>query len=156
MEKEYRNLVEMMEDCCTKYSDQEMYGTKKGEEYEWIKFSEFAKEVAILRGGLSSLGITKEDRVAIIAKNTLEWVVLAYATYSLGAQYIPMYETQRPEDWQYIVKDSGTKVLFVDTMKNYNKIKDWTNKLPKLKQIVLLEAEAESLLDYKKIAATWL
>ena len=43
-------------------------------------------------------------------QNSPEWAAAAYATYKLGAQWVPMYEQQHPKDWQHIIADSGTKV----------------------------------------------
>jgi len=30
--------------------------------------------------------------------------VCAYATYSRGSQWVPMYEAQIPEDWKFIIE----------------------------------------------------
>ena len=39
------------------------------------------------------------------------------ATRIPGAQYVPMYEAQLPKEWEYILKDSGAKVLLVANSK---------------------------------------
>lgn len=51
--------------------------------------------------------------MAIISKNREEWATCAYGTYGAGAAYVPCYEQQLPSDWHYILKDSGSSVLFV-------------------------------------------
>ena len=67
-------------------------------------------------GGLRDLGVGPGDRVAIISDNRAEWAVGAYATYTLGASWVPMYEAQTQKDWVFILEDSGAKVFFGSEM----------------------------------------
>lgn len=46
-------------------------------------------------------------QVAAISANRVEWAVCAYATFSVGAVWVPMYEQQRLKECEYILKDSG-------------------------------------------------
>ena len=87
---QYKNLVEMLEDSVQKYADRPLYGTKRGGEYAWTSYREFGQLVEQFRGGLASLGVEPGDKVAVISRNTLQWAVGAYATYGLGAQYVPI------------------------------------------------------------------
>mmetsp|Transcript_5576 Transcript_5576/g.7861 ORF Transcript_5576/g.7861 Transcript_5576/m.7861 type:complete len:574 (+) Transcript_5576:455-2176(+) len=70
---------------------------------------------------MAKLGIVRGDTVACISSNRVEWAVCAYATYSLGAAFVPMYEEQLSKDWKYIIENSGAKALFVSTEKIYKK-----------------------------------
>ena len=113
----YENLVDMFEKSTKKYADRQLFGVKKNGTYQWMTYRQVAKEVDELRGGLAALGVGPGDKVAVIADNRPEWAVGAYATYGLGAQYVPMYEAQLPKEWEYILKDSGSKVLLVANAK---------------------------------------
>ena len=93
----YINLVEMQEDACSKFSQNPIFGTKNGGAFEWITYAEFAEKVDQFRGGLATLGVGKDDKVAIISKNTVQWAVACYASFGLEAQFVPMYETQLPK-----------------------------------------------------------
>src|SRR5690349_16464095 len=107
------NLVDLFELSAQKYGPRELFGTKSGAEWVFTTFAQVRKLVDDLRGGMASLGVGKGDRVAIISDNRIEWAIAAYATYGLGAAYVPMYESQLDKDWEYIIRDSGAKVLFV-------------------------------------------
>jgi long-chain acyl-CoA synthetase len=62
----------------------------------------------------SELGIGADDRVAIMATNSHEYVELYHAAY-LGAGIInPLNLRLAPKELEFIIKDSGTKVCFVD------------------------------------------
>ena len=112
MPKRFRNLVEMQEASCEKWGERPMYGTKVDSKWQWTSFQQFADQVRALRGGLSQLGIVPGDTVAVISRNSVEWAVCAYASFSLGARFVPMYESQSSTDWEYIIKDSDSKLVF--------------------------------------------
>ena len=139
----YNNLVEMQEDACSKFSQNPIFGTKNGGAFEWITYAEFAEKVDQFRGGLDTLGVGKDDKVAIISKNTVQWAVACYATFGLEAQFVPMYETQLPKDWEYISEDSGSKILLAADSEIYQHVKDFPNKIEKLESVVLLEGSGD-------------
>jgi fatty-acyl-CoA synthase len=62
--------------------------------------------------GLLSLGVTKGDKVAIVAKNCLEYVALIYAIAKCGCVCVPANSRYKAEELAYVVKDSAPKVLF--------------------------------------------
>ncbi|MFO0751593.1 MAG: long-chain fatty acid--CoA ligase [Myxococcota bacterium] len=135
----YENLVDMFERSTKKYASRPALRRKKtGGAYQWLTYAEIAKQVDEFRGGLASLGVTPGDRVAIIADNGPAWAVAAYATYGLGGQYVPMYEAQLPKEWEYILRDSGTKVLLVANDKIEEKTKSFLGHVPTLQHIVNL------------------
>lgn len=43
---------------------------------------------------LASHNIGRDDKVALISDNRVEWAVTYFAANSLGAQLIPMYQVQ--------------------------------------------------------------
>jgi long-chain acyl-CoA synthetase len=65
--------------------------------------------------------------VALISNNRLEWAVAYFATVSLGAQIVPMYEAQKESDWQYIIKDSEAKIILAATDKIYGLTESYIN-----------------------------
>lgn len=145
VEVKYSNLVEMLEDAVRRYADRSLYATKRNGVYEWTSYQEFAELVDQLRGGLATLEVAPEDRVAVISKNTLQWAVGAYATYGLKGQYVPMYETQLVQEWEYIVRDSGATVLLVSNSSIYEQVKHFPEAISDLKHVVLLDGDSAPL-----------
>ena len=66
----HKNLIEMLESSRISYGERPLFGTKRNGIYEWTTYEQFSKKVDALRGGLSSLGVSAGDKVAIICKNT--------------------------------------------------------------------------------------
>ena len=138
------NLVEMFEESVKKHAGNLMFGAKDRDgAYQWFTYGEIAARVDNLRGGLARLGLKKDEAVGVIANNRIEWVIAAFATYGLGGRFIPMYESELPHIWKYIIKDGAVKVLFVANADVYEKIKDFPKEIPTLGHIVMIEGEGE-------------
>jgi long-chain acyl-CoA synthetase len=158
----FETLVDILSFSVATFASREVFGTKKDGVWRYSTYAEFGQDVDRLRGGLASIGVGKGDRVAIVSNNRVEWVVAAYATYTLGASFVPMYESQLAEEWEFIVKDCDAKVLIVATKAIFEKTRGFLGRLPSLAHLVLLEGDAEdgaasvstyrSLLESGKVA----
>jgi long-chain acyl-CoA synthetase len=108
------NIVDLIENALEKFTDRNVFGTKDEDGiYQWITYGEFGKRIKNLTGGLGKIGVSKGDKVGIISTNRVEWAVGFYATESLGAAWVPMYEKELFSVWKYIVEDAGIKILLV-------------------------------------------
>lgn len=132
----HESLVHLWEASCRKYKDRNHFGTRSGAAWSWTTYGEFKELVDAARGGLSALGIAKGDRVAIVADNCLEWATAAYATYSQGAVFVPMYTAQLPDEWVFILNDAGAKVVFAADQRIYDALQARREDLPQLEKVV--------------------
>ncbi len=110
---EYQSLTEIYERSIDRYAPRPFFGLKREGNYAWMTYREFGERVERFRAVLASLGVAAGDTVAIISDNRPEWAVGAYATYTLGARWCPMYEAQSDKDWKYIINDSDAHVVIV-------------------------------------------
>lgn len=139
------NLVDLIETSVSKHGNLPVFGTKNSNgDYEWITYRELGERVDNLRGGLAQVGVNRGDGVGIIANNRIEWAVCAYATYGLGAQYIPMYENELEKIWKYIINDSGVKVLLVSSSEIYEKVMDFKGEIPAVEKVFIIDAQGEN------------
>ncbi|MEI6313597.1 MAG: AMP-binding protein, partial [Syntrophus sp. (in: bacteria)] len=139
------NLVELFEQSVKKFFDRPCLGTKnKQGEYEWITYREIGRRIDNLRGGLASIDVKRGDAVGIISNNSVDWAVCHFATAGLGAFYVPMYEAELTHVWEYIIKDSGIKILFVSKPEIFERIKDFPPRIPTLEKIYLIQGTGEN------------
>jgi len=143
MAEQFKNLVDLCEKSCQKYADRELFGTKTEGAWKWMTYGEFGKLVDDFRAGLASLGVSAGDKVGIVANNRVEWAVAAYATYGLGAAFVPMYEAQKADEWAFILDDCGAKVAIGATPDIYKKLEGVKDKVKSLEHVIGLE-EPES------------
>jgi long-chain acyl-CoA synthetase len=73
--------------------------------------AEVADRAARMAGGLHKLGVRQGDSVCILMRNDIAFVETAYAAMRLGAYGVPVNWHFKPEEINYILKDSGTSVL---------------------------------------------
>jgi len=109
----FENLVDVYDFATKEFATRELFGTKTNGSWVWTTYRELGEQVEKARGGLASIGVARDDKVAVIADNRVEWAVIAYACFGLGAAMVPMYEAQHEKDWEFIVADCDAKVVVV-------------------------------------------
>jgi len=132
----FETLVDIYLESTKAYGSRELFGEKKNGQWTWTTYSRFRQLVDDFRAGLVGLGVTTGDRVAVIADNRTEWAVGAYATYGIGAAYVPMYEAQHDKEWEYILKDCGAKVVLVATEAISDRVNKFKANCPKLEHVI--------------------
>ncbi len=143
--EDYDTLVDMHLGTRDLYSERPLFGTRVMNRkamdglWKWTTYKEFGESVDATRAVLFSKGIKAGDVVACISYNRKEWAESAYATYSLGAIFVPMYEDQRPKDWKYIIKDSGAKLLLVSTHKIYRQTFHYSGVVGALEHVICFD-----------------
>src|SRR6202035_2350103 len=73
--------------------------------------AEIADRAARIAGGLERLGVTQGDSVCILMRNDIAFIEAADAAMRLGAYGVPVNWHFKPEEINYILKDSGTSVV---------------------------------------------
>jgi len=110
----FETLYELGREAARAYPARNALGTRGTDGvWSWITFAERHARAERCAAALRRHGIRKGDRVAVVSKNRHEWGTLSFAASAAGAALVPMYEQQRPSEWEYIVGDSEAKVLVV-------------------------------------------
>jgi len=150
----FKNLPDLLAQSVARFGDRPRFGTRTSAgTWEWMTYRQWGQAVDEFRAGLASLGIGKGDVVAVIANNSPEWAIGAYATYSLGAFYVPMYEKQNADDWRYIINDSGAQVLLVSGDAIATKAGPLADEIEALRHIVNLSGAASEPTSYAALRA---
>ncbi len=138
---EFFTLVEMQQKACKHFKEKPLFGTKYRDSFQWMNYKEFNHQVASMRYVLEKHNITKHDRVAIISNNRVEWAVAMYATMSMGAQAVPLYESQQEKDWKYILEDCRAKLLLVASEKIREKVKWYPENVGCVENILVMDRD---------------
>ena len=85
------------------------YITKKS-----ISYGEFAKAIARYHLLFKECGIKQGDKIALLGKNTPEWIQIFFATITYGAVIVPVLNEFNHQDAQHIVNHSDSVLLFTD------------------------------------------
>jgi acyl-CoA synthetase (AMP-forming)/AMP-acid ligase II len=80
---------------------------------EKVTHAQFKKRVDQLAFGLWQIGIKKEDRIGVLAFNSLNFAYLYGAAARIGAIILPINWRLKPEEIEYVISDGTPKVIFV-------------------------------------------
>ena len=72
---------------------------------------EVADRADRIASGLQKLGVKQGDSVCMLMRNDIAFIEAAYAAMRLGAYGVPVNWHFKPEEINYVLKDSGTSVL---------------------------------------------
>ena len=86
-----------------------------GDGWQPVTAREVEEEVRATAKGLIAAGIQIGDRVAIMARTRYEWTILDFAIWYAGGCVVPIYETSSAEQVDWILNDSGSVGLIVET-----------------------------------------
>jgi len=122
---------------------------------EWAKrsFAEVEETVRGLALGLVELGVGKGDKVSILANTRAEWTYCDFAALSIGATVVPIYQTNSPEECQYVLENSDAKVVVVEDEEQIEKIRAVRERLPLLEHVVRMSGESEDAISLEALAA---
>ena len=57
-------------------------------------------------------GVKRGEKIALIGKNTSEWITTFIGTITYGAVIVPILQEFNPNDVQHIVNHSGSVLMF--------------------------------------------
>ena len=127
----------------------------------WASFTwaQVAAEVARWQAALVREGLVPGDRVAVMLKNCVEWVIFDQAALALGLVTVPLYLDDRPDSAAYILNHSGAKLLLVEGRFQHRKLAEIAGSATSLQHIVSLLAPENGLAPLRTrcvVAADWL
>ncbi len=129
-------LNQLFFDAVSKFNRPDALQVKIGGAYRPISHREVADRVRHAARSLSSLGVRRADRVAILSENRPEWAIADFACLTAGLTDVPIYPTLPPDQIAYILKDSAAVAIFVSTRAQAEKIREIRSQLPALKTVI--------------------
>jgi long-chain acyl-CoA synthetase len=135
------------------------YGPRKAVMFKddgghWVSrtYTEVGETVRKLSLGLIDLGVEKGDKVAILANTRPEWTYFDFAALSAGAIVVPIYQTNSPEECQYVLENSDAGVVVVEDDEQLEKVRKVRSRCPKLEHVILMTGEGEGALSLDEVA----
>ncbi|MBN8697103.1 MAG: long-chain fatty acid--CoA ligase [Bacteroidetes bacterium] len=135
-------VFDILPQLLEKYNKADALAAK--ENGKWVKYStqQFYDNAHNLAYGLLDFGITREDKIAIIANNRPEWNFTDYGIQMSGAVSVPIYPTISEPDLNFILNDAKVKYIFVSNTDLYNKVKAVAANAPSVKDIYTFDKVA--------------
>ena len=112
----------------------------RGSRSHWqaISSAELYRRVMGVVQELGRLGISRGDRVAIVAENRPEWTIADFAILLRGAVTVPVYPTLTAGQISYLLRHSGATIAFVSNAEQLEKLRSIQSETF-VEQIILMD-----------------
>lgn len=101
--------------------------------------------------GFAALGVTVGDRVAIQSDNRPEWLYTDVGAAMLRAAIVGFYPTNPAAEVQYLLTDSGVRVLVAEDQEQVDKAVEVFDDCPDLEWIVYLDSRGMSGHEHERL-----
>jgi long-chain acyl-CoA synthetase len=115
--------------------------SKEWKHHTWREVGDL---VARMREGLAQEGLQPGDRVAILLKNSVGWVVADQGAFALGLVSVPLFVDDRPDNIAYILNDAGVKLIVIGGEDHWKRLKTVQAELGGLKRIVCMKPVSDA------------
>ena len=109
------NLTNLVSERAWFEPERIMLSRPLGDGWQSVTAKEFEAEVKATAKGLIAAGINVGDRVAIMSRTRYEWTILDFAVWYAGGCVVPIYDTSSAEQIDWILNDSGSVAIIVET-----------------------------------------
>lgn len=123
-------------------------------EVSWTEVRELA---ARWQEALRREGLRPGDRVAVMMKNCLEWVLFDLAALGLGLVTVPLFANDRAENFAYILEETGARLILIEGVEQWERITQVNHRLGAIERIVAVDRVCETVCDLRLAElAAWL
>ncbi|MFI0896925.1 AMP-dependent synthetase/ligase [Streptomyces sp. NPDC020983] len=106
-----------------------------------LTWADAARRVHAIAAGLMDLGVRPEERVAIAANTSVEWILADLGVLCAGAATTTVYPSTNAEETAFILADSGSRVLIAENAAQLAKAYECRAELPELAHVVVIDPE---------------
>lgn len=135
----YDTIGAMFKGQVARYGDRLLMKWREGDTWKELTWNQFYDNARKLGLALITMGIEPGDRVAIFSANSPRWQMVDVGVLSIGAADVPLYATITARQAEYIISDSGSRVLFVGTADHLARVLEVRDNLPELRKIVTMD-----------------
>jgi long-chain acyl-CoA synthetase len=126
------------------YDKPDAFRYKSGGRYVDVSHREMLEKVHRAALGLQALKLAKQDRIALLSENRLEWAVADLSILSAGCINVPVYPTLPANQAEYILADSEARAVLVSTGDQLAKVQACRSNLPKLQHIISFDPNCDA------------
>jgi long-chain acyl-CoA synthetase len=149
-----KTLADLLPLAVEKHADKVAQKYKDQTKGEWVDVSYpelgvIAKEVSL---GLQELGIDRGDKVGILANTRPEWTYSDFGILAAGGTVVPIYQTNSPEECQYVLEHSESVAVILEDQGQLDKIRKIRDSLPNLRHVISMEPlDGDDVMSFEEL-----
>ena len=105
-------------------------------EWQGIDWREAGERVARMREGLRREGLQSGQRIAVMLKNSINWIVADQGAFAQGLVTVPVFVDDRPDNVAFILNDADVKLIVIDGEEHWKRLKTVREQLGSLQRIL--------------------
>jgi long-chain acyl-CoA synthetase len=106
-------------------------------DYTWAQMEH---HIARWQRALERDGLQRGDRVAVMLRNSPEWVMFDQAALGLGLVVVPLYTQDRADNVAYIINNAGCRVLLLEGLDQWRALQEARDQLQGLTRMLVVNA----------------
>lgn len=124
---------------------------------EWLPttYAELETQVNVTARALCRLGLIEKDRIAICSPNTPQILITEFGAFRNRLAAIPIYSSSSQDQFDFIVSDSGARVLFVGDAHQYPLAYNYWKRHPEIIRIILFRNEGVEIEADDSVTIVW-
>ena len=136
------SMAALTKGAAARYPDHVAARFRRGDEWVEITYAALWDEVRAVAHGLIGLGVEPGDRVAILCNTRYEFSVVDLAASTAGAVVVPVYPSNSPVECEWVIGDSGARIVVCEDEQQVAKVEQVRAALPALEHVVLIDGES--------------
>jgi long-chain acyl-CoA synthetase len=134
-----KTIADLLPLAVRKYGDAAALRFKSGEDWSDVSYRELGTVVREVALGLADLGVGPGDKVSILANTRPEWTYACFGILTAGGTLVTIYQTNSPEECQYVLAHSDSRAVFVEDGEQLAKIRRVEADCPVLRDVIVFE-----------------
>ena len=107
-----------------------------------VTWRQFYAEVRERARGLIAMGVQPNDHIAIMSHSRYEFALFDQAVWAVGAQLIPIYETDSTQQARWIIDDAHCRIAIAETRQLHDVLAPILNDVEHFETIHVIEEDA--------------
>ncbi|MDO8209671.1 long-chain fatty acid--CoA ligase [Conexibacter sp. CPCC 206217] len=134
-----RTIADLLSRAVDLYGDRTAVKVKRDGAWSDLTFAEVAEISDEISLGLIDLGIAPGERVSILCRTRPEWTYADWGAIQTGAVVVPIYQTNSPEECEWVLADSDAVAVFVENQGELQKVEQIRDRLPHLRHVIVID-----------------
>jgi long-chain acyl-CoA synthetase len=136
-----QTIADLLSIAADRYADRVAVKVKRDGAWQDATFAEVGAIADEISSGLIDLGIAPGDRVSILSRTRPEWTYADFGTAQTGAVVVPIYQTNSPEECEWVLGDSDATAVFVENAEELAKVREVRARLPCLRHVIVFDPD---------------
>lgn len=134
------------------------YFDKEDNLWQTLTWAKMSAQVARWQEALALEELAPGDKVAIMLRNSPQWVMFDQAALGLGLVTVPLYTDDRPDNVAYILAQTEVKLLLLEGASQWKRLYTLREELSSLTRIISIQPIDDNKFSDKRLVAldNWL